>query len=333
MDATAAAAPWLVLIHQLPPKPTSLRVKIWRRLQDLGAISLKNSVYVLPNTEAAREDFEWVLRAIRKERGDASLCEARLVDGLDDAQLRALFSRAREADYRELGTEVRRLAHATFGSRTRAVPDDARAKAGAALARLRRRFAAVVEIDFFGAPGRESVDGLIDGLEGRLSPAGSPGRVPSTRITPADVARRTWVTRTGIHIDRIGSAWLIKRFIDPEATFTFVAARGHTPSPGELRFDMFDAEFTHDGDLCTFEVLLRAFGLDDPALHAVAEVVHDVDLKDAKFDREETKGFDHLIAGLAWTQPGDAARLEHGAILFDALYAYFRRRKNGAHGR
>jgi hypothetical protein len=334
MEPASAAAPWLVLIHQLPPKPTSLRVKIWRRLQDLGAMSLKNSVYVLPNTEGAREHFEWILRAIRKERGEASLCEARLVDGLDDAQLRVLFANARETDYRELGTEIRRLAHDTFGSRTRTLPDETRVKAVAALARLRRRLANVVEIDFFGAPGRETVEGLVAGLEERLSPAqAARTRAASTRVALADVARRTWVTRTGIHIDRIGSAWLINRFIDTEATFKFVAARGYSPSPGELRFDMFDAEFTHDGDLCTFEVLLRTFDLGDPALHAVAEVVHDVDLKDAKFDREETKGFDHLIAGLAWTQPGDAARLEHGTILFDALHAYFRRRKNGAGSR
>src|SRR5437868_6221211 len=121
----ASPTPWLVLIHQLPAKPSYLRVKIWRRLQDLGAISLKNSVYVLPNAEGTREDFEWVLQEIRKDGGDASLCEARLVDGLDDDQLRALFSSAREADYRALGTEVRRIAHETFGSRARTLSEEA----------------------------------------------------------------------------------------------------------------------------------------------------------------------------------------------------------------
>jgi hypothetical protein len=305
-------------------------VKVWRRLQDLGAISLKNSVYVLPNTEGAREDFEWVLQEIRTEGGDASLCEARLVDGLDDEQLRALFSSAREADYRALSTEIRRLAHETFASRARTLSEEARAKATAALVRLRKRVADVAEIDFFGAAGRQTIDGLILGLEQRLSPARPSGaRAPARTLTIADVAKRTWVTRKGIHIDRIGSAWLIRRFLDPQATFKFVPPRGYTLGARELRFDMFDAEFTHDGDLCTFEVLLRAFDLEDPTLHAVAEVVHDIDLKDAKFEREETQGFDHLIAGLAWTQSGDDARLEQGIVIFDALYGYFLRRKKG----
>ncbi len=326
--------PWLVLIHQLPPKPSYLRVKIWRRLQDLGALSLKNSVYVLPNTDAAREDFEWVLQEIRKAGGEASLCEARLVDGLDDRELRALFSSAREADYRALGTDVRRLAHETFASRARGLTAESRAKATTALARLRKRAADIAAIDFFAASGRQAVDGLILGLERRLSPVRpATGRAPSRSLAIADVQKRTWVTRKGIHIDRIGSAWLIRRFVDHRAAFKFVPPRGYVTAARELRFDMFDAEFTHDGDLCTFEVLLRAFDLTDAALQAVAEIVHDIDLKDARFAREETTGFDHLIAGLAWTHADDDARLEHGMDMFDALYTYFLRRKSGAKDR
>ena len=142
--------------------------------------------------------------------------------------------------------------------------------------------------------------------------------------------RRTWVTRKGIHIDRIACAWLIRRFIDKHPTFKFVPARGYAPAPREIRFDMFDAEFTHDGELCSFEVMLRAFDLKDPALRALAEVIHDVDLKDAKFGRDETPGVDHLIAGIAWLHGEDEARLEHGGAVFDALYNYFLRRKSGA---
>ncbi|MEO6027629.1 MAG: chromate resistance protein ChrB domain-containing protein [Candidatus Binatia bacterium] len=331
--ASASPIPWLVLIHQLPPKPSYLRVKIWRRLQDLGAIALKNSVYVLPNTNTAREDFEWVLQEIDKDGGEASLCEARLIDGLTDEDLRALFSRAREADYRALSAEIRQLAHATFTSRSRNLSEESRARAIAALARLRKRVAQIAEIDFFSAQGRPTVDGLIFGLEQRLAPARpSTARAPSSALAIGDVTQRTWVTRKGIHIDRIGSAWLVEKFIDPQARFKFVPARGYTPAVRELRFDMFDAEFTHDGDLCTFEVLLRAFDLNDAALQAVAEVVHDIDLKEAKFDREETTGFDHLIVGMAWRCADDDARLEHGTILFDALYTYFQRRKSGAKG-
>jgi hypothetical protein len=326
-----AADSWLLLIHQLPPKPPYLRVKIWRRLQALGAVALKNSVYLLPNTEEAREDFEWVLREIHKERAEASLCEAKLIEGLTDDEVRGLFLRAREEDYRSLATDIRKFVHEALSSRARSLSDEARAGAEAALLRFRKRLAGIAKIDFFGAPGREAVEGLISGLEQRITP-GSPGNSASSAgsLTIADVQRRTWVTRKGVHIDRIACAWLIRRFIDKHPTFKFVSARGHTPGPREIRFDMFDAEFTHDGELCSFEVMLRAFDLKDPALRALGEVIHDVDLKDSKFGRDETPGVDHLITGIAWLHGDDEARLEHGGAVFDALHNYFLRRKSGA---
>jgi hypothetical protein len=314
----------LLLIHQLPPKPPYLRVKVWRRLQALGAVPVKNSVYVLPNTDDAREDFEWLLREVQKQGGDASLCEARLVDGLTDEAVRALFTTAREADYRSLGADVRKLAHEALPARARTLSAEARAQVEAALARFRKRLAEIIAIDFFAAPGRQAVEGLIAGLEQRLAPTPPGGtRAAARRFTVADVQKRVWVTRTDVHIDRIACAWLIRRFIDPKGTFKFVPARGYAPAARELRFDMFDAEFTHDGDLCSFEVMLRDFGLDEPALRAVAEVIHDVDLKDEKYGREETPGVDHLIAGLAAAQPNDEARVEQGTAIFDALHAYF----------
>jgi hypothetical protein len=324
------ALPWLLLIHQLPPKPPYLRVKVWRRLQALGAVPIKNSVYVLPNTDEAREDFEWVLRQIHQGGAGASLCEARLVDGLTDDEVRALFANAREADYRSLSSDIRAFAQETLPSRSRAVSDEARPQIEAAIARFRKRLAEIAKIDFFAAPGREAAEGLVAGLEQRLSPAPARSASSSTsRLGMADVQNRTWVTRKGIHIDRIACAWLIRRFIDPQATFKFVSARGYAPALGELRFDMFDAEFTHDGDLCSFEVMLRAFAIDDAALHAVAEVVHDVDLKERKFDREETRGVESLVAGLAWQHADDESRVERGAAIFDALHCYFARRKSG----
>jgi hypothetical protein len=163
--------------------------------------------------------------------------------------------------------------------------------------RLRRRLAALTGIDFFGAPGREIAEGLVSDLERQVH--ARPAAVP--RATRLDELRgRTWVTRKGVHIDRIASAWLIRRFVDADGRFKFVPARGYRPEPGELRFDMFEAEFTHEGDQCTFEVLVARLGLDDPALGPLAEIVHDIDLKDGKFGRPEVAGIEPLIAGLAW---------------------------------
>jgi len=198
------------------------------------------------------------------------------------------------------------------------------------LARLRAAMAHIVAIDFFGANGREAVDGLIATLDARVSTRAameSPGTATVAPDGTAALKGRVWVTREGVHVDRIASAWLIRRFIDPGAGFKFVSGQGYRPRAGELRFDMFEAEFTHEGDHCTFEVLLTRTGLADPALAAIAEIVHDIDLKDGKFGREETSGIAHLIAGLAMAENHDSGRIERGGGIFNALYEYFRTRR------
>jgi hypothetical protein len=144
----------------------------------------------------------------------------------------------------------------------------------------------------------------------------------------ADLKGRTWVTRTGVHVDRIGSAWLIRRFIDPQAGFKFVAPKGYVPDAGELRFDMFEAEFTHEGELCTFEVLVARAGLDkDRGLAAIAEIVHDIDLKDGKFGRPEAEGIRTVIAGICNGTQSDEERLARGAAVFEDLYRSFDRKE------
>ncbi len=320
----SAAASWLLLIHQLPPKPAYLRVKVWRRLQALGAVAIKNSVYVLPSSDEAREDFGWVLREIVKDGGEATLCEARLVEGLDDAEVRRAFHAARQSDYAAIAEDARKL-----GARVPrgVVPVARRTQLEAEIARLRRRLTDVAAIDFFGAPGREASEGRVRALEARLRPATSaPAAVRPESL--GALRRRIWVTRKGIHVDRIASAWLIRRCVDPGARFKFVSAKGYVPVAKEIRFDMFEAEFTHEGEACTFEVLIARLGLGDRALVPIAEIVHDVDLKDAKFGRPETAGVDRLIAGIAMATDDDEARLARGTTVFDGLYEYFKRKKS-----
>ncbi len=324
----APELPWLLLLPQLPPRPASLRVKVWRRLQALGALPLKNGVHALPNPDEAREDFEWVLRELAKEGGEGSLCEARLLEGLTDEAVQSSFRSARERDYAEIGEAARRLARGVSSPRAGRLGSARRARIEAELGRLRKRLEEIERIDFFGAPGREPVEGLLGGIEQRLVFPEDGGRSRRKRDwKTSEVEGSRWVTRKGVHVDRMASAWLIRRFIDPRPSFRFVAGRSHTPEPGELRFDMFEGEFSHDGELCTFEVLLREFGLGDPALRPIAEIVHDIDLKESRFGRAETPGIDHLVAGLAWAHAEDERRLDASSALFDGLYAYFRRRK------
>jgi hypothetical protein len=250
-DSKDSPAEWLLLIHHLPPKPDYLRVKVRRRLHRLGAVPLRGSVYVLPDTEEAREDFQWLLGEIRAEGGTAMLCRAAFLDGLNDEELRAMFATA--------------------------------------------------------APGT------------------SPGQMPGAleRVEPG----RTWVTRRGIHVDRVASAWLIRRFIDPKARFKFVPPRGYRPGPGELRFDMYDAEYTHEGEHCTFQVLLRRFGLTESGLGAIGEIVRDIDCKDSKYGRAETAGIAALIEGVVAATPDDEERLARGTPIFEGLLGHFSTRR------
>ena len=317
---------WLLLIHQLPAKPAYLRVKVWRRLQALGAVTVKNAVYALPAGEQAQEDFEWLLKEISDGGGEGMICEARLVDGLSDEDVRNLFNRARSQDYAEVSKDAQAL-HTLLEKDIAAAPA---AEMRSRLLRLRADLERVVTMDFFGANGRETAEGLLSGIETKLRKEDT---VPETVQTPepadglGSLKGRVWVTRKGVFVDRIASAWLIRRFIDPDAKFKFVPAKGYVPVPGELRFDMYDGEFTHEGDHCTFEVLTARAGLTDPALAAIGEIVHDIDLKDAKFARPEASGIASVIESIAAANKDDGRRLERGAAVLDDLYELFRRKR------
>ncbi len=315
---------WLLLIHQLPAKPAYLRVKTWRRLQDIGAVAVKNAVHALPMNEETQEDFEWLLREIREGGGEAFVCEARLIDGLSDEEVRAMFDRARDADYAELAKEAQAIAKTLRRKGASVAATELRVQ----VARLRKRLAEIAAVDFFGAIGRETTEELLKGLEAQLEKDQPVAPKTKTEPNPVETLRnRTWVTRVGVYADRIASGWLIRRFIDPEARFKFVSGKGYRPQEGELRFDMFEAEFTHEGDKCTFEVLLERAGLKDTGLRAIAEIIHDIDLKDDKFGRTEVAGIRTLIDGIRASTNDDARRIERGAEAFNDLYEFFRKKR------
>jgi hypothetical protein len=311
---------WLLLIHQVPPKPDYLRVKIRRRLLEIGAVAVKSTVYALPRTAQALEDFQWTLREITKVGGQGAICAAKFVGGLSDLDVTALFREARKADYAELARQARAVLD---GLPRRAGPSDGRQDAEAALARMKRRLGEIRAIDFAQSPDAAAIDGLLRTIADRLAGA----KIEKEgRAVPDRVRGRTWVTRKGVYVDRIACAWLIRRFIDPKAKFRFVADRTPKADDDELHFDMFDGEFTHEGDRCSFEVLLERFRLDDPALVAIGEIVHDLDMKDQKFRREETSGIEKVVAGIAMAHKADHARIERGSALLDDLHHYFARK-------
>jgi hypothetical protein len=319
---------WLLLIHQIPPTPAYFRAKVGRRLHRLGAVPIKNAVYVLPSNDQTREDLQWLAREIAQEGGDATVCEASLVDGLKDEQVEAIFQGARQKDYEELAAELRELTRAPVGKRRD--PGGA-AELDAELGRRKKRLADILAIDFFGAPGREAAESGIGTLETRLrartvaATISGDGRAPKPKL--ADYRGRTWVTRKNVHVDRMACAWLVERFIDPKARFKLVPGQGYATKANEVTFDMFEADFTHVGDRCSFETLIHDFGLREPGLGALAEIIHDIDVKDGKFARPEAPGIAALVAGIAVAHAEDQARIELGGRMFDALLALYRRRR------
>ena len=311
--------PWLLLFHQLPARPHYLRVQVGRELRKLGALPLRNAVYVVPARPELRDALGSLLRRILEKGGDALVTEATLVAGLSDGALHDRFRAARDAEYAAIRDTAARAAR--IGRHDRELSDSRRRALGRALEALRARLAEVVARDWFGAGGRESAAGTIALAEDRL--AGIEEAAPA--IAPLAPPRgATWVTRTGVMVDRIASAWLIRRFIDRDARFRFTPGRGDRGRPGELRFDMAGGAFTHAGERCTFEVLLDRFGIHDSALHVMGEWVHDLDLEDGRFGHPETRGLGRAILGIALATREDLERLARGAVVLDGLYESFR---------
>jgi len=311
---------WVLLMPSLPASPSYLRVKIWRRLQGVGAVAIKNSVYVLPNREECVEVFQWIAREIVELGGQASLCESRFFDTTTDDEIDRKFVDDRNADYAALADEARAVAKSLKPKRLHA---EQLASIETQIAKLRRRLDEIEAIDFGHASGREPAEGLVAELAASIASRRGDEPVPDVLVPMPRPVGATWVTRTGVHVDRIASAWLIHRFVDPKAKLKFVPAKGYVPAPGELRFDMYEAEFTHVGDRCTFEVLLERMGLGDPALRAIADLVHDIDLRDDKYGRKETEGFRSAITGLCAANRSDEERIAQGSVLLNALHACF----------
>jgi hypothetical protein len=313
---------WYLLIHQLPTNPIYLRAKIGQRLSRLGAIALKNSVYVLPRDPESLEDLERIVGEAKAAGGEAYLCEAEFIEGLTLEALVRRFREERDADYDAFSAEVRD-AGAAIDRRDGVRPPEPELLAR--LARLKKRHAEIEAIDFFVAAGRKKSKALLASLERRLHPARKGAGEGRSSGLATKLRGRVWATRRGLHIDRIASAWLIRRFIDPDAQFRFIDSN-ESKKPGELRFDMVGGDFTHEGDACTFETLVRVVRNPDPGLRHVAEIVHEIDLKDGKFARPDAPGVQQIILGIVLDCSEDDDRLRRGFALFDDLYASFRKR-------
>ena len=309
---------WLLLAFQLPTHPSNARVKTWRRLQQIGAVATRNAVYVLPNTDQSREDFEWLRAEIATMRGAATVFAADALDREGEEDIVATFQQAREADYAALALSAGRLLALAKGRAA------ARGTLRAVRA-LRERFSQIERIDFRPsrrAGARQKATESLAALERAMAPARPKARSGDAPVPGAGGVRgRRWVTRPRPGIDRMASAWLIRRHIDPKATFGFV----DRPSRTDLPFDMYGGELSHHGGLCTFEVLCGRFAITDPAVTRIGHIVHDLDLKETTYASPDAPAVGHMVEGLRAVHADDHALLEQGMAMFEALARSFER--------
>jgi hypothetical protein len=304
-----ATISWLLLLYSLPTNRNTERVAVWRRLKRLGAVQLTTSTYLLPDLPAQHEQFQWLAKEIRDGGGEATLVRAHEIEGVSREKVVSLFNSARDADYAILKKALQALQKNKKKSAAEAT--------SAELERLTKQFRELREIDFFESARGHEVAMLLQRAEQR------PGR-QLPRLQPKNFRGRTWQTRPRPQIDRVGSAWLVRKFVDPQATFVFAAK---PPKHGDIiPFDMLDVEFSHEGDRCTFETFVRRFAIEDKAVRKIAEMIHDADLDDAKFQRFECIGIDRVLKGWGKTAMSDDEILARGFVCFDGLYEFLQKR-------
>ena len=314
---------WLMLLTSLPPTPTRHRVGVWRKLQRMGAVRLRGAAWILPETTETTELFQWLVQEIQSFRGEATLLRVDRIETMSDEEISALFHKARGVEYQAVVQGCREILSQLDRYRTN--HPGSVAKLRGKLDGLKRELDRIQAIDYLDTPAGPRARKLWETTATRL-------RAAETRPPAAGGRHRaslpprgsTWVTRPRPHIDRIASAWLIRRFHDPDAKFAFADAAD--AGKKGVPFDVLGADFGHHGEDCTFETLVKRFGIKDRRVKLLAEIVHEADLHDGKFTRNESTGVDLAIKGLAEAMPDDHELLERGMAMFDGLFAVLKQK-------
>jgi hypothetical protein len=314
---------WLLIFYSVPSHPVSNRMKIWRKLSKVGAVQLKGSVYILPAIEEHEEFVQWLVGEVKSMGGDGAFVRSAEIGTMTDADIRRLFITQSDREYNRLEKALDVLERKIQGGRKGTKREEGRRLADQA-AKVAKKFEEAGKRDYFGSSTGQAMKKRIHTLEAGLRYAGEKAREETTSITAKrtqDYQGKIWATRKNPFVDRMASAWLIKRFIDPKASFVFVDERDVASlEKSRVAFDMRGASFTHVADLCTFEVLVKSFGLKDKAVKKIAELVHDLDVKDDKYGKPETTGVEDILKGIRKTAKNDADGLERGMAAFEMLY-------------
>lgn len=295
---------WILLLYAFPKGKASRRVELWRQLRRFGCLALNTSAFVLPDRPSCHERLQWLAKRILDGGGEATVSKVLMIEGLGDEEIQARFNVQRNAEYADLLKQLsllrrQKVRGSTFSKK---------------LDRLKRLAQQINEIDYFEATKGKDVAKTLLQLEQVL--AGEP--TPHAILDPRQYRKRIWMTRPHPEVDRCASAWLIRRAIDPDAKFIFGDKR--SKNRPVLTFDMLEGDFTHEGDRCTFETLCHHFGISDPRLLRIAEMIHDADLEDGKFGQPQAVGIDLMLKGLARMKHRSEAILNTGLTAMEALY-------------
>lgn len=313
---------WLVFSYSLPSKSqSSPRVALWRRLRRLGAISVKTGVYVLPARDECVEAFQWLAQEVQQAKGESLVIHVQQFEGLTDTEIIELFRVARQQEYVEIRVQADEIEKNLQSSTTNhsQLDHENQQRLKEAIAKLRKRYSEILRIDFFDCPEATQVAAHLLRLEQALS-----FQKPDVKLASATLAEYQnchWVTRPRPFVDRLACAWLIRRFINPDAVIRY----SMQPEPDEVAFDMKEGEFGHQGNLCSFETMMLRFDLDEPGLQAIAEIVHELDLRDGQYIHPEATGIETILQGWLLAGLPDQELEARGSDLFEGLYIAFSR--------
>lgn len=315
---------WLIFFYSVPSKPVSNRMRIWRRLSKIGAIQLKGAIYILPYNEETYESCQWLSSEVSSMRGEGSFVRVEKIETIKDNEIIELFNQQRGKDYRNIEKRLdeteRKINSVKKGTRT----EDYK-RLSDQINKLLKDFEETKKIDFFSSKFGLELEKRIRTMEAEFkSISGANMKKQTTSVVRKkieDYQKKIWVTRKRPFVDRMASAWLIKRFIDKKASFDFINDKNIGKlNKDTVAFDIRDGEFTHIGDMCTFEVILKSFGLKNKTLTKISEIVHELDINDDRFKNLESKGLEEILSGIRKMAKIDADGLERGMAVFDMLY-------------
>lgn len=305
---------WLTLILSMPTENATARMRAWRALKSSGAAVLRDGVYLLPSSDRTRETLNAIAHAVQESSGTAYLADTAFPDD-DSARLTALFDRS--ADYAELMKSIEPI--------QAALSPDTAMDALKRLRKLRKVYAQLSDIDFFPGEARRQADAALLELEEGANRALSPDEPHAVdgaivRLLVDDYQGRTWATRARPWVDRLASAWLIRRHIDEDARILWLASPAECPESA-LGFDFDGARFSHAGAKVTFENLVTAFGLQSKGMDRLGAIVHFLDVGGVQ--PPEAAGVEQVLAGLRATIADDDQLLALASGVFDGLLASF----------